>query len=215
MNTEHWVETRKGWDIFVNGVLSRQISSYRGGQYVSTVVDAPSSLTHQCAKTVTDAQIKALPTTSIALVPAPGANRLLIYVDGLVYMDASGGAYTNIDAAGYGGIGFGVDDVYLSAVFANDEEDLELTNFLADGFSLLSRLSQQSNTWFSKVVSLGSVNVNEPFLLWVVNDAGDFTGGHANNRADFSIEFRVYDLTTKRLLTTTESGWNQTAGAFV
>jgi hypothetical protein len=177
----------------------------------------PVSLAHQVTKTLTNAQIKTLPTSPISLVPAPGANRLLIYVDGLSQMVAVD-AYTNITVGGYGGIGFGVDEVYLSSVFANDEVDAELANFLTDGFNLLPRLTQTSHSWFNKTINLGNTNVNEPFLLWVNNAAGDptpdFTGGHVANSLHITLEFRVYDLALKRLLTVAESGWNQGMNVF-
>ena len=49
--------------------------------------------------TLSDAQIKALPTTPITLVAAQGSGTLIVPLDCFVVLDPGGGAYTNINTS--------------------------------------------------------------------------------------------------------------------
>jgi len=53
----------------------------------------------RASKTLTDAQIKALPTTGIEVIAAPGVGKVIFPVQYIGLLDARGGAYTNRDAA--------------------------------------------------------------------------------------------------------------------
>ena len=47
--------------------------------------------------TLTNAQIKALPTTKVEIVAAPGAGKQIVLLGGLLKVDTTAGAYTNVD----------------------------------------------------------------------------------------------------------------------
>jgi hypothetical protein len=46
---------------------------------------------------LTDAQVKDLPVTPITIIPAPGVGRAVLVLGGFMTLDATSGAYTNVD----------------------------------------------------------------------------------------------------------------------
>src|SRR5688572_24667332 len=49
--------------------------------------------------TLNDEQIKALPSTQIQIIPAPGANKMILIFSAFVTSDARQGAYSNLENA--------------------------------------------------------------------------------------------------------------------
>lgn len=145
---------------------------------------------------LSDAQIKALPTTPIELVPAPAAGRMLVPF-GAILIAHIQSAYTNIDnASGSSPAGFphlfiGTNDgagMHLTLVAdAVDDGLLGLSDLLATGGDRIAVVGMSAAVpWVSMprltahvhdLADVQEVNI----ALGAFNADGDFAGGHANN----------------------------------
>jgi hypothetical protein len=148
--------------------------------------------------TLTDAQVKALPTTPITLVAAPGSGQRIVPLLIDLLGSFAGGAYTNIDttdAALVAQLG-GVD---ISSRVANNS-----TESLTDLSSLLGTAAKTQATlvqWAPTDVALGSVAhavaaattlINAALTLTVDNNgAGVLTGGNGANTLKATVFYSV------------------------
>lgn len=152
--------------------------------------------------TLTNAQIKALPTTPIDIVPAPGAGKIIWPKNTLLLFNYTA-PYTNINgvSALYGGMA-GLfnstvvqNDSSLTAVSGRGFYDAStgitlLSEFLAPGFDTAIMLnyptsdSRGASNWdgpLTYIFGTGSA-VNQPLQLILNNSgSGDLTGGNAAN----------------------------------
>lgn len=157
----------------------------------------PASQIFQAPILLTDAQIKALPTVGggVDLVPAPGAGKALAYVAAFLYLNAAGGAYTNIDSyvyqfllrSGEGGLIQATGEWSTDFFGATERWCQMITYAIPDGNDPpLINITQGTST--------SSDIVNKPLTLVAPNDLGAFTGGNAANSLTGTISYTIIDV---------------------
>lgn len=140
---------------------------------------------------LTDANVKALPTTAFQLVGAPGAGFINFLISAQIIARCSGGAYTNINAAGFGYIQYNGGYVYSNLI----GNDATLTPARAYLTALLGN-AQKSNTqlvpftdavqtsqWGNMAVPFNVTAAENKALELFINNggSGNLTGGNAAN----------------------------------
>ena len=149
--------------------------------------------------TLNTAQILALPTTPQVLVPAQGANTIIVLWSAMV--SPRGNDIHNIDANGYAGIGFGVDNIYISNIAANNvgagEANLN-SLFAALQNSMFVPIERRSTVWYNSTVDYEAAEfcVDKDLIFWVENNAsGNFTVLEGESMAlQISVYYSVLDI---------------------
>lgn len=119
--------------------------------------------------TLTDAQIKALPTTPITLIAAPGSGKAIVPIHAVLYTKTSAGAYTNINAAGVLQVRFDSTHQGLSYV----PNDVAITNGSAT--LLTDLLGTTTNTRAVLLPEVSTENVDDWGPVPIVNASAGFT----------------------------------------
>jgi len=149
--------------------------------------------------TLTNAQIKALPTTAIEVVANPGATRFIVPISAVLIANTTAGAYTNINAAAQLSIEYPLINTKAFALVDNNTFG-QTSNLLDGGNILVAMLSPFIN-----------INVDtEPCAIFVNNDIGivdnplnivmnnssdgNLTGGDAANTLKVTVYYIVVDL---------------------
>lgn len=142
---------------------------------------------------LTDAQIKALPTTPVEIVPAPGAGYVNVPLGGFIqFIYAGANKYTNVDSdqpivVAHDG---STDLVYITP---------QLLDSVTDGlkyamFAPMASIDSALATSYGSPISQGNVNQvidNKPIVLTSYSTGGVFTGGNAANEGSVTVVFTV------------------------
>lgn len=154
--------------------------------------------------TLTDAQIKALPTTPVTLVAAQGAGTTIVVVSALVRIDTSANGYDNFDAASHLVLTFEGEDISAAQglLGAQNLEDLfsafdnqvmplgPFTTATAD----VAEAPPSAAAILPTQMSVADIT-NKALQLKVSNGAaGNFTEGDAANTGSVTVLYMVVEL---------------------
>lgn len=146
--------------------------------------------------TLTNVQIKALPTTAVELVPAQGAGKVIL-LQGWVASPVLVAPYTNIHAESYLEFRWTLADNSTGIAPRIDEQTYgDVTGLLADG--IIYNFGPQLQIEFLSALmflnQLGANANNGSITLRASNGGGNFTGGDVGNSLKITVFYMVADL---------------------
>lgn len=151
---------------------------------------------------LTDAEIKALPTTAITLVASPGAGRAIIPRFGFLLVDSATANYATYDPtcsieirpAGTAGI--------LQILYGDSGSEGTVPALLWSGGVRFVYMGLRGKVASPDLYPLSDAPENledEALVLFGSNGAlGNFTGGDAANYGVVQVEYNIFNFTTKR-----------------
>lgn len=144
--------------------------------------------------TLTDAQIKALPTTPVQLVAAPGAGKVIKLLGGMFKIDTTNGVYTN-------------DNSYSSTFFVSYESggvqasnmiflpEVNTNNIKISSLSQIVLPDGSDPTLFMvEQIYEASAIENKALTLQLNNTPGNLTGGDPANTITVTVFYSMVDL---------------------
>lgn len=138
-------------------------------------------------RTITNAEIKTLPTTPVVVAPAPGAGKAYVHVATHLVCDATAGVYTNINAAAVGPFATYGSNVSATATMVNGDVDWILADNSAVNYALFSGKSIDGG-------ALADVE-NQTLRLGMTNGLdGNLTGGHPANTLKVSTIYYIVEV---------------------
>ncbi len=181
--------------------------------YMSRVVNGDSyqvgsghlAAIYQATVTLTDAQIKALPTTPITVVSAPGANKVIQPIFANLFAKTTSGAYTNINAAA--NLTLAMPSLFAMSYIPNDAamttigSHTRLTDILGGANNRRAELmpffeTEAVDSW-GPVGTIGASTggVNEALQVLIDNGgSGALTGGNAANSLTVVVLYSIVDV---------------------
>jgi hypothetical protein len=142
------------------------------------------------SKTLTNAQIKALPTTPVEILPAPGVGLALVPLFALVQCNAAAGAFTNIQGTALVRFLLGTAAEFPLARMRETNGDVSRLLATAAVAAMALCPFTPGVDAVSAVVRLKSDWENLALQFDATNAAsGDFTGGNAANTLTIAVYF--------------------------
>ena len=157
-------------------------------------------VTYSRTTTLTDAQVKALPTTGIEILPAPDAGTIRDWTRIIVSSNLTA-AYTNVDAGcviqvRYGAAGF-LQEYYNSGTYFDASFVSSLLNSTTDTvLTILPVLDAGEPTLGSQpLASYPYADLQDSLLFKITNNAaGNFTGGNSANVVKVTVIYSIVEL---------------------
>lgn len=146
--------------------------------------------------TLTDAQIKALPTTPVEVVPAPGEGKIAYPIAGFLSIDTTEGFYENAPVT-FVVVSWG-DATWEALAHLETNADVPFTQG-GPVYLLMSQRAGISGSDLAATEISTSVEqiVNAPLSLYVFTEddpAEDFTGGDPANTLKVTVWYAVVDV---------------------
>lgn len=164
-----------------------------------------SGLIHQASVELTDAQIKALPTTGVQIVASPGANKMIVPVVGVLHTNAVWIAdYGNINSGASIAIKLGATNALLAL---HQPVSSSVSSLLAgggpDGTVVVMPQQFQGGAvynpaGFGGIAGTYDSDVINQSLSISASNAGDFTGGHYLNTMSVTVAYFIFNTATKQ-----------------
>lgn len=171
-------------DLDLKAYIDARIASQGGGGGSSYLV---------ASVTLTDAQIKALPTTGIQIIASPGAGKFLYPISAAIVHNWVAN-YTNIEGASFINITSSIGN-YNVLVGIYQSIGSSVSDLLAASESILAVCGQQNAQLANYAdIPLSGV-VNNGLMINMYNDVGgNLTGGNAANTLKVTVYYVVVDL---------------------
>lgn len=164
------------------------------------IVASPSTVTiYQSTVTLTDSQIKSLPSTPIEIVPAPGEGVVLVFIRGMLVMDIST-TYTNVQPNSVIFIGTdGVKASNLAQIGDGNLFDVGVGRWAGFFTPNAQNTSLAPGEISDYVGTSNAIWENKSFLVRAYNAypgnlSGNFTGGNASNFLKITIWYGLFNV---------------------
>jgi len=141
--------------------------------------------------TLTDAQVKAVPTTPVTVIAAPGAGKAIMILTAWMRLDARGGAYTNLTGLevqlNYGAAALAP----ASAAYVEASQGAFAD---ASAVHVLGSFDDQTEgpqaSWMAEIATV----TNSPVTVFFSGTTGNLTGGNAANSLTVDVLYHVLTL---------------------
>lgn len=181
-------ETQQDFIDGVQGMFENLAAPGGGSSYLVATVE------------LTDAQFKALKTTGIDVITAPGANKIALPVSFAMTLDTTAGVYTNISANSH--LFLETDAGYYGLLIGDRAAETltRLTDFItynavafAFGNVIQGVYSANYETLVPTVLEITGL-INKAVRIRVINSGGNYTGGNALNTFKITVGYLIIDV---------------------